>query len=145
MTRVIRAALPGEDVLRGKVEKMALDSRFANPKVDTRAAPPHAGILFVNWQDTSIVNNDDTKLLYSFPHGYPKAPTVFASYAFDNGSTQLNGTLPFQNGALGIMLMDSDDTNIYLKYYSIDFLGNNITPFTMQVRFYVMAEHGIDV
>lgn len=144
MSEVVRVTLPNKDLKLGKVIDMALDSRYPSPKIDTLATPPHAGIIFLNWVDTTTIPDGTTKLLYSFPHGYNKAPTVFGSCKFDNGTTILKGTLPFQLGALGIILIDSDDKNINLKYYSIDIFSLVIPAFTMQVRFYVMAEHGID-
>lgn len=146
MSQVFRVAREGEDALRGKVDKMVLDSRYPVPKIDTQADPPHAGIIFLNWNDTTGVDNDITKLLFSFPHKYNKMPTVFGTYAFDNGSTRLKGTLPFQFGALGMIFMDSDDVNINLKYYSFDFSipATAILPFLMQIKFYVMAEHGLE-
>lgn len=142
MSEVFRVALPGFDVHRGKLEQMALDNRMPSPKIDTAASPPHAGIIFVDWQDTSIIAFDTTKLIYSFRHNYGQIPTVFASYRWDNGSTILRGTLPFQLAALGMITIDADETNINLKYYSFDFLGTNLPVFTMQVRFYVIAELG---
>lgn len=144
MSQVFRVAQPGEDVLRGAISKMIVDSRYAFPKIDTQANPPHAGIIFLNWADTSIIPNNTIKVLASFPHDYNKMPTVFGNYNFDNGNVRFKGVLPFQNGALGMIFLDADDTNINLKYYSFDFLGINITPFVMQIKFYVMAEHGLE-
>lgn len=142
MTNVFRMALPGFDAIRGKVEQMITDSRYASPKIDTQAVPPHAGVIFLNWTDTNIINYGVTRLIYSFPHNYGRIPTVFASYKFDNGTTVLRGTLPFQYGALGMITIDADEKNINVKYWSFDFLGNNIPAYTMQIRFYVMAEAG---
>lgn len=146
MTQVFRVARENEDVLRGRIEKMVLDSRYAVPKIDTKADPPHAGIIFLNWADTTGVNFDTIKLLTSFPHGYNKMPTVFGSYTFDNGSSRQKGTLPFQFGALGMIILDADDVNINLKYYSFDpsIPATAIIPFLMQIKFYVMAEHGLE-
>lgn len=146
MSQAFRVALPGEDVLRGAISKMIVDSRYPFPKIDTQASPPHAGIIFLNWADTSGIPDGTIKLLCFFPHGYTKMPTVFGSYAFDNGTNRLNGTLPFQNGALGVIFLDADDVNINLKYYSFDqsIPATAILPFLMQIKFYVMAEHGFE-
>lgn len=139
---VFRLALPGFDVHRGKPEQMVLDAVHDSPKIDTQATPPHAGIIFLNWQDTSVIAYDTVKLITSFPHKYNQTPTVIGSYKFDNGFTILRGTMSFQVGALGMLVLDADETNINLKYYSFDFLGTNMPTFTMQIRFYVMAEAG---
>lgn len=146
MSQVFRLARLNEDVLRGKVDKMILDSRYPVPKIDTQATPPHAGIIFLNWADTTAIPNDTVKLLTYFPHGYNKMPTVIGNYIFDNGSVRLKGVLPFQNGALGEIIIDSDEKNINLKYYSFDqgIPATAITPFLMQVKFYVTAEHGYE-
>lgn len=146
MTEVLRIALPNKDVENGHIGEMVLDSRYPNPKIDTLANPPHAGTIFLDWNDTTGLPDGTIKLIDSFPHNYTKLPTVFASYKFDNGSNILKGVLPFQNGSLGVLVIDSDDKNINLKYYSTDqgSPATAITPFIMQLRFYVMAEHGID-
>lgn len=139
-----RIALPGNDVHTARIQDLAIDRRYPNPKIYTKANPPHTGIIFLNWASSIGVNFQTTKILHSFKHNYNYIPTVFASYKFDNGSQILRGTLPFQYGALGVITMDADDTNINLKYYSIDgaIPATTIPPFTMQIRFYVMAESG---
>lgn len=139
-----RLALPGTDVHRGRPQDMVLDSRLDSPKIDTTASPPHAALIFLNWNRTAGIPDDTTLLLYSFPHNYNQIPIVIAAYKFDNGSNVLKGVLPFQLGGQGIITMDADEENINLKYYSID--GNvsptDILPFIMQLRYYVMAEAG---
>lgn len=145
MSNVFRVALPNNDI-RAHLDSMAVDSRYASPKIDTLASPAHVGLISLNWNSSTIALPDTTiKLLYYFPHNYNYTPTVFASYKFDNGANILKGTLPFQNGSLGIILMDADTKNINLKYYSTDAgaPASNIPPFIMQIRFYVMAEQGI--
>lgn len=141
---VFRIALPGFDVHRGKIEQMVMDNRYPSPKIDTQAVPPHAGLIFLDWRDTSVVNYDVVKTIYSFPHRMGKIPIVVASYKFDNGTVVLKGTLPFQLGSFGMIVLDADEKNVNLKYYSFDFLGNNMPQFTMQIRFYVMAELGYE-
>lgn len=142
--QVVRIVLPGSDIETARIQDIVVDNLYPSPKIDTIASPPHTGIIFLNWTDTTAIANDTTKLIYSFPHGYVGyIPTVFASYRFDNGSNILKGTLPFQYGALGNIIIDADEENINLKYYSTDFLGPTPIPvFTMQIRFYVMAEQG---
>lgn len=139
-----RIALPGNDVHTARIQDLAIDRRYPNPKIYTKANPPHTGIIFLNWASSIGINFQTTKILHPFKHNYNYIPTVFASYKFDNGSQVLRGTLPFQYGALGIITMDADDTNINLKYYSTDAAipATTIPPFTMQIRFYVMAESG---
>lgn len=147
MNQVFRLAQPGFDVLRGKIGRMILDNNYAVPKIDTQANPPHAGIIFLNWADKPSGLADGTiQILDSFPHYYNKMPTVMGNYKFDNGGTILGGMLPFQLGALGIIVLDADDVNINLKYYSIDtaFPSIDIPAFLMQIRFYVMADHGYE-
>lgn len=142
MSQVLRIALPGKDVKHGRVDEMAVDSRYSSPKIDTAAAPPHAGIIYLSWNNTAAIATGTTKLLYNFPHNYNFVPTVIATYKFDNGANVLRGTLPFQYGTLGVIVMEADETNVNLRYYSTD---NGLIPaFTMQVRFYVMAEHGYE-
>lgn len=146
MSDVFRVAKPNEDVLRAAIGKMIVDSRYAFPKIDTQANPPHAGIIFLNWQSTAGINDGTTKILASFPHNFNKMPTVIANYAFDNGTNRFKGMLPLQNGALGELFMDADDVNVNLKYYSFDqsIPATAIVPFTAQIRFYVMADHGYE-
>lgn len=144
MSQRFKLALPGFDAQSARVWEEVLDNLYPSPKIDTTPVPPHAGIIFLNWADTTAVPNNTTKLLYSFPHGYNHIPTVFASYSYDNGTIRLRGTLAFQNGALGMITIDADEENINLKYYSFDLASTAITPFIMQVRFYVMAEHGYE-
>lgn len=137
-------ALPDRDVKRGRAVDMVLDARYPSPKIDILPNPPHAGIIFVNWNDTTGLAAGNIKLLYSFPHGYGYVPTAFASYRFDNGSNILRGTLPFQNASIGEIIIDTDEINVNVKYYSFDqnVVPLAIGPFTMQIRFYVMSEHG---
>lgn len=141
---VFRVALPNTDVARGKAVEMVLDNRYPNPKIDTLASPPHIGTIFLNWTNTSGIADGVTELVYSFAHGYNSIPTAFASYKFFNGTSTIKGTLPFQYGALGVLTIDTDDTNVNIKYYSIDgtIPAVTIPAFTMQIRFYVMAEQG---
>lgn len=140
---VFRVSLPNTDVKRRIPQNMAIDSLLPNPKIDTRASPPHAGIIFLDWNTAQVVPYQTTKLLYSFPHPYGYIPTVIASYKYDAGSTKTEGVLPFTLGATGIIIMDADNANINLKYRSNDVPGTtNIGPFLMQIRFYVMAERG---
>lgn len=145
MSEVFKLALPGNDALKASVSNEVVDSLYPNPKINTKANPPHTGIIRLHWVSSGVtVPYDQTNILYSFPHGYGYVPTVFGNYKFDNGSIIRRGTLPFQYGSLGIIVMDADDTNVYLKYFSYD-LSVGLTavpPFEMQVRFYVMAEQG---
>lgn len=140
-----KIALPGFDVRTSRVTEEVLDGLYANPKINTKASPPHLGIIRVNWATTGIIiPTDTTRILYSFPHNYGYVPTVFASYAFDNGTIRSNGTLPFQMGGIGIVTIDADLVNINLKYYSFDLASTAITPFLMNVKPYVMAEQGYE-
>lgn len=139
---IFRMALPGFDVHRGKPEQMVLDNLTDSPKIDTQAKPPHAGIIFLDWKDTTPIGFDVIKKIHSFPHTYNQIPEVIASYKFDNGSVNIKGTLPFQLGGLGMIVMDANETNVNLKYYSFDSGGNTLPVFTMQVRFYVIAAPG---
>jgi hypothetical protein len=144
MTTTFRLALPGTDTDNAHIDQLAVDARYPNPKIDTLASPPHAGIIFINWTDTTPIASGTTKIIYSFPHNYSTIPTDFASYKFDNGSNILRGVLPFSNGVLGVIFLDADEKNINLKYLSTD-VGTTVIPaFTMQVRFYVMSEHGYE-
>lgn len=138
-----RVALPGEDVYRGKITGLALDRRYSNPKIDTTAQPPHAGIVFLNWADTSAITFGTVKTVYSFRHGCRRCPAVFASYTFDNGVQRPKGTLPIFMGALGVLTIDADDTSVSLKYFSTDLGATPIPAFTAQIRFYVMTDSGL--
>jgi hypothetical protein len=141
---MFRIALPDKDVRRGKITDMVIDDRYPSPKIDTLAQPPHAGIINVNWNDTTTIPSGTVKLIHSFPHPYATAPTAFASYAFDNGLRRIKGTLPMSLGVIGILTIDTDDENVNLKYFSTDSGGSPIPAFTAQIRFYVMAEPGLD-
>lgn len=142
----LKVALPGKDISSSDLQDFVLNSLAASPKINTKALPVHAGIIRVNWQSSNIaVALNTTRVLYSFPHGYNYVPTVFGVHHFDNGSFQTDGVLPFQYGGLGMLLIDADATNINLKYFSTDFSNTfPVTPFFMQVRFYVFAERGYE-
>lgn len=142
----VRVSLPDKDLSRGKPDEMAIDNRYANPKIDTQAAPPHAGNIFLNWTSTTGISQGTTKLIYRFEHGYNYVPTAFASCKFDNGANVIRGTLPFLNGSLGVITLDCDQTYVNLKYFSIDSstTPSAILPFLMQIRFYVFAERGYE-
>ncbi len=141
---IFRVALPDKDARRGKITDMVVDNRYPSPKIDTAARPPHAGLIFLNWNDTTAIPSGTTKVIYPFPHRYNTCPTAFASYSFDNGTQRIKGTLPLQIGALGMLTIDTDDTNVNLKYFSFDTGSTPIPAFTAQIRFYVMAEPGLD-
>jgi len=143
MSDVFKVSLPGKSVDTTKITDLVTSNLYPNPKVDTLASPPHVGTIFLNWTDTVGPADFTTRLIYSFPHNYNTIPTVIASYKYDDG-TILRGVLGFQLGAIGMIVMDADDKNINLKFYSFNFLGNPITPFIMQIRFYVFAEHGFE-
>jgi len=142
MTRFV-ISQPGFSASRARPWQIVLSSDLPNPKIDTQVNPPHVGILTVNWNDTTPIADDTTRLMYSFPHNYNHIPSVFAAYYFDNGTTQRRGTLPLQLGAIGMITVDADSKNINFKYYSIDVFGPTAIPvFLLRLRFYVMAEHG---
>lgn len=143
---IFKIALPNNDVKTARLADEVLDSRYPSPKIDTKASPPHAGILDINWQSSNIViPHQQTRLLHRFPHKYGYIPTAFGVYTFDNGSRKTSGTLPLSIGAVGIITIDTDDTYVNFTYFSIDFTDiTSIPPFIMQIRFYVMAERGYD-
>lgn len=142
MTNIFKVALPNNDVARARVQDLVIDNRYPNPKINVKANPPHTGIIFLAWNDTTAVADQTTKLIHSFPHGYNSVPTVFASHKFDNGSTIRKGTLPFALGVLGIITIDADIKNVNVKFYSTNVFSNPMPAFTMQIRFYVMVETG---
>lgn len=139
---IFRIALPGFDVHRGKLEQMVLDSAVPSPKIDTTADLSHAGIIHLNWTDTTPIADGTTKTIYSFKHNCSQIPSVFANYTWDGGSGVRKGVLPLQYGALGMILLDADATNINLKYYSFDSSSTAISAFVMEIRYYVMSDLG---
>lgn len=142
--RKFTLVLPGADVRNPTLSDIIVSEKYPNPKVLTTANPEHAGDIFVNWQSSIALPDGAIQLIDLFPHGYDYVPTVIGTYKFDNGFGKIEGTLPFQYGALGIIVLDADATNINLKYYSLDLSGAvTIPPFTMTVRYYVMAERGV--
>lgn len=144
MSEVFKISLPGNAVRDADLKNEAIDSRYASPKISTVATPPHAGIIYLNWQSTTLSYPErTTKVLYSFQHNYATIPTVFASYKFDNGTQHIYGTLPLQIGSLGLIILDTDKTYVNLKYFSLDIANTTpIPPFALKIRFYVMAEAG---
>lgn len=140
--RKLVIAQPGFDADTARVWESVVHSLYPNPKIDTLPNPAHTGIIFVDWRRATGVDGGETILIDSFPHGYNYTPTVFATYLFNDDSA---GTLPFQVGALGMLTIDSDEKNINVKYHSIDFIfpTTPVEAFTMRLRYYVMAEHGI--
>lgn len=138
-------ALPGYRARGAGPSEVVLSSDYPNPKISVYASPPHAGVIFLNWHTAGLtVPVNTARVLCSFPHNYNFVPTVFGSYIFDDGSaTKRQAILPLQYGGLGIILLDADEKNINLKFFSFDGV-TTIPEFTMQVRFYVMAEHGYE-
>jgi hypothetical protein len=139
---IFKISLPGQDVRGARLNEEVVDSIYPSPKVSTIASPPHAGIIHLNWSSSIILPNPTVKNLYSFAHGYNQIPSTLAVFSFDNGTTKTNGILPFNYGALGLILIDADSTNVNLKYISFDLASTVIPVFIMQVRFYVFAERG---
>lgn len=140
-----KIALPGSDIHTSKLKDEVVNSLYPNPKIDATAQPPHAGIIFLNMANTNlIVAYDATYIFYKFPHNYGYVPTCIGNYIFNNGGVDRNGVLPFQYGGLGMVILDADATNINLKFLSFDLGSTPVTPFTMQVRFYVMSEPGYE-
>lgn len=134
---------PGADVNHAQITDYIISQDYPAPKISTVATPAHAGIIFVNWASSIFLPLGTTRIIDSFPHGFSYVPTVFATFKFDNGSRKIEGALPLQIGAIGVIIVDADATNIYLKYYSIDLAGITIIPaFTLQARYYVMVERG---
>lgn len=144
MSEVFKLAVKGVRVQGARAKDLIIDSDHPNPKISVLANPPHAGNIFLDWQSTTGVDFETIITLYPFPHGFQYVPTVFASYQFDNGSVKEGGTLPFQLGALGMIVIDADATNINLKYFSFDqsIPATAISPFTMNIRYYVLVEPG---
>lgn len=145
MTQRFVVAREGFDADTARVWETVVNDLYPNPKIDTTANPAHAGIIFLDWRNTTGILGGITRILDSFPHNYGYTPSVFASYGFDNGTLRSGGTLPLQIGALGVIFIDADETNINLKYYSTDTAGpaTPIPAFLLQARYYVMAERGL--
>lgn len=138
---VFKLALPGFNAKDARLDQEVLDSAYPSPKINTVPTPPHAGLIYLNWQSTIVVPLNSVKLLYSFPHGYNYIPTAFATYAYDDGTTRVNGVLLYSNN-YGTLVLDTDSTNVNLKWISGD--GTNpVPPFIMHIRYYVFAERGI--
>lgn len=143
MTYVLKLALPGTDAKKASVGQLVTDSIHPNPKIYTLATTPHAGIISLTWNTTTARAYGSTLTIDTFTHNLGYIPTVFASYDWSNGTIERRGTLPFQYGALGMIVIDADTTNINLKYFSLDLPGTTAIPaFTMTVRYYVMVEPG---
>lgn len=134
------------DARNARLQDIIVSDEYTNPKIYTvPTVPAHAGNIFLNWASTTkSASLDTTLILDSFPHGFKYIPSVFGTFKFDNGTTQREGTLPFQFGSLAIITLDADATNINLKYYSLDagIPATTIPQFNMQIRYYVMVEPG---
>lgn len=142
----LRVSLPGIDVKQAKLAELVISEQYPNPKIDTLANPPHVGTIFLDWVTLGITQDDGiTRVLHSFPHNYNYIPTVFASCKFTNATITRNGTLPFSLGNLGMITIDADIKNINFKYYSFAPGGpaSSVPAFKMQIKFYVMSEHGL--
>lgn len=136
-----KISLPGFDVHNSRISEEVVDSLYPNPKIDATANPKHAGIVYVNWTSTASITANSTRVIYTFPHGYNYVPSVFGTYHFDNGTNRVNGVMPLQIGAIGMLVLDADATNINLKYFAIN--TSVVLAFTAQVRFYVFVERGL--
>ncbi len=140
---IFKIVLPGSDVKSANIEDTVVDSRYANPKIDVVKRPAHYGIINLNWNSSSrVFAENDLLILHRFPHGYNHIPTVIGNYVFGTGPSASRGILPFSYATFGLILLDADDVYINLKYLSIDLLSSPVPAFTMQIRFYVMAERG---
>lgn len=144
----LKIALPNtKDVQDDRVEDLAISSQYPSPKIDTKANPPHAGIIFINWVSAGIlVSRDTPRILYSFPHSYNYAPLAFASYEFTDGTVRSRGVLPFTCtvavGAHAEVTIESDKTNVYIKHVPLFTPAAAQQPFNIKIRFYVFAERG---
>lgn len=125
------------------ISNIIIDTAYPNPKIYTKANPPHAGIISVNWQSAISISQGTTRILDYFPHNLGYIPTVFGTFKFDTGLVIREGTLPFQYGGIGMIFIDADLDNINLKYHSTDIGAVVIPSFIMQVRYYVMVEAGL--
>jgi len=141
---IFKISLPGIDVKRSRPSDEVVDSLYPSPKVSTIASPFHAGIIFLNWQTANLTKAfNSITVLYSFPHGYNHIPIVLGIIHFDNGSVIRSGTMPFDIGAIGLLVIDADSTNVNLKYLSLDISSTFPIPvFQARIRFYVFAERG---
>ena len=136
---------PGFNVHRPHPADIILSDLYPTPKINTKAKIPHAGVIFLNWASGAGRLGSPTPYIFdSFEHGFDYIPTVFATYKYNDATRIVEGTLPFQFGALGLFAMSADKTNINLEYYSYDVMdpATAIDPFTLQIRYYVMVEHG---
>lgn len=134
----------GADVNHPRLTDFIISQDYPNPKIYTQGSPSHAGNIFVNWQSSIFITQGSVRLIDSFAHGFAYVPSAFATFKFDNGSTKREGTLPFQYGAIGMITIDADATNVNIKYLSTDLAGITIIPaFTMQIRYYLMVERGL--
>lgn len=142
--RTFRLVKPGARVRNARITDIIASTNYPAPKIWTKANPAHAGTIFVNWQSSLIIPFGTVKLMDSLPHGLPYVPSVFATFKFDNGSIRREGTLPFQDAALGMITIDADIVNINLKFYSTDISGITAVPaFTLTARYYVVVEPGL--
>lgn len=142
-----RIALPDNKVQTADIKDEVIDSRYPSPKINTKANPPHVGIVYINWATAGLsFALGETKIIHQFPHGYDYVPSTFGVFSFDDGTNRVSGTLPFQFGSLGYIILEADVKNVYIKYFSVDAISPSIPvpQFTFQVRFYVMAERGFD-
>jgi len=144
MSEVFKLAVPGVRVQGARAKDLIVDSDHPNPKISVLASPPHAGNIALSWENTNSYAEGTVVTLYSFPHGFQYVPTVLGNYNFNNGSVNINGMLPLQIGALGVIYLECDPINVNLCYVSTDI---NVTPqptipFNMMIKYYVFVEPG---
>jgi hypothetical protein len=138
---MFKISKPGVDVQDASSSETILDNLRSSPKIDTTAIPPHAGVIELEWTTSGIiVPYGETRVLYSIPHGYDHLPTAIGLFT---SVTQGAGRLPFEIGAIGVLILDADSVNVNLKYFSSDLVGTTvIPPFSLTIRYYIFAERG---
>lgn len=128
---------------QARLKDIIVSSKYSSPKIYTLGNPPHAGNIFINWSSSLAKAYGTTTLIDSFPHGFQYVPSVFATFNFQNSSNQLDGMMPFSYGAIGVITIDTDATNVNVKYFSTDLANTTVIPtFNMVIRYYLMVDPG---
>lgn len=143
--RILKLALPNHDVHSSSLKDQVLNSRYASPKIDTTANPPHAAIINLNWTDTTAFLWPTIKTAYSFPHGYNYIPAVIGVFSYKSDTLSEKGVLPFHASDQDYsIVIEADQTNINIKLSNADRIppATAIKPFTIKIRYYVFAERG---
>ena len=135
----LKASLPGYDVMTATPEQCAVHSSYSSLMAKSGQTPTHAGNVTVTFVNNPPSATDTT--LYTIAHGYSYTPMVLCSGRFNDGLSELAGTLPLEPTATLSIFATADATNVYIKI-NRDAAWGSIIGNILLVSYYIFAQTG---